>query len=141
MSGVFRGDIFGFAIRPIPVNRLGFGGDTVLMTAVRLTIRGVAFDVRCVARRAFGLAVVVVRRGRLVVVFRAVRPDELERVDFALDFRPLELERLEERPRELLDERPPELRPRLEDPRRAIIPLTPLSKQLRRQCRRQLKLS
>ena len=131
---------FGFAIRPIPVNRLGFGGDTVLMTAVRLTIRGVAFDVRCVARRAFGLAVVVVRRGRLVVVFRAVRPDELDFVERALDFRPLELERLEERPRELLDERPPELRPRLEDPRRAIIPLTPLSKQLRRQCRRRLKL-
>ena len=121
--------ICGFAIRPIPVNRLGFGGDTVLVTAVRLTIRGVALAVRCVARLAFGLAVVVVRRGRLVVVFRAVRPDELDRVERALDFRPLDLDLLDERPRELERLRPPELRPRLEDPRRAIIPLTPLSKQ------------
>ena len=121
--------IFGFAIRPIPVNRLGFGGDTVLTTAVRRTIRGVALAVRCVARLAFGLAVVVVRRGRLVVVFRAVRPDELDLVERALDFRPDELDLLDERPRELLDERPPELRPRLEDPRRAIIRVTPLSKQ------------
>jgi len=129
LSAITRGKIFGFAIRPIPVSRLGFGGDTVLTTAVRLTTRGVALAVRCVARRAFGLAVVVVRRGRLVVVFRAVRPDELDFVERALDFRPAELERLDERPRELLDERPPELRPRLEDPRRAIIRVTPLSKQ------------
>jgi len=119
-------EIFGFAIRPIPVNRLGFGGLTVLITAVRLTIRGVALAVRCVARLAFGLAVVVVRRGRLVVVFRAVRPDELDRVERALDFRPLDLDLLDERPRELERLRPPELRPRLEDPRRAIIPLPPL---------------
>ena len=129
LSGVFRGDIFGFVIRPIPVNRLGFGGETVLMTAVRLTIRGVALDVRCVARLTRGLTVLVVRRGRLVVVFRALRPDELDRVERALDLRPLDLERLDERPRERLDERPPELRPRLERPRRAIIRVTPLSKQ------------
>jgi hypothetical protein len=129
LSGVFRGDIFGFAIRPIPVNRLGFGGDTVLMTAVRLTIRGFALAVRCVARRAFGLTVLVVRRGRFVVVFRALRPVELERVDFALDFRPRELDLDVERPRERLDERPPLDLPLLERPRRAIIPLTPLSKQ------------
>lgn len=119
-------EIFGFAIRPIPVNRLGFGGLTVLITAVRLTIRGVALAVRCVARLAFGLAVVVVRRGRLVVVFLALRPDELERDDFALDFRPLDLDLLDERPRERLDERPPELRPRLERPRRAIMISLPL---------------
>ena len=87
-----------------------------------------ALAVRCVARFAFGLTVFVVRRGRLVVVFRAVRPDELDLVERALDFRPLELDFDVERPRELLDERPPELLPRLEDPRRAIIPLTPLSK-------------
>jgi hypothetical protein len=128
-TGLKLGCVLGVAIRPIPVNRLGFGGDTVRVTAVRLTIRGVALAVRCVARRAFGLTVLVVRRGRLVVVFRAVRPDELDRVERALDFRPLDLDLLDERPRELLDERPPELRPRLEDPRRAIIPLTPLSKQ------------
>ena len=117
---------FGFAIRPIPVKRLDFGGETVLTTAVRLTIRGFALDVRCVARLAFGLAVLVVRRGRLVVVFRALRPDELDRVERALDFRPLDIERLDERPRERLDERPPELRPRLERPRRAISRVTPL---------------
>ena len=111
---------FGFAIRPIPVNRLGLGGDTVRLTTVRLTVRGRALAVRCVARLAFGLTVLVVRRGRLVVVFRAVRPDELDFVERALDFRPLDLDLLDERPRELERLRPPELRPRLERPRRAI---------------------
>ena len=119
-TGLKLGCVLGVAIRPIPVNRLGFGGDTVRVTAVRLTIRGVALAVRCVARLAFGLTVLVVRRGRLVVVLRALRPDELERDDFALDFRPLDLDLLDERPRERLDERPPELRPRLDRPRRAI---------------------
>jgi antitoxin (DNA-binding transcriptional repressor) of toxin-antitoxin stability system len=108
-------------IRPIPVSRLFLTGDTVRVIAVRLTVRGVALAVRCVARLAFGLTVLVVRRGRLVADFLAVRPDELERVERALDFRPLDLERLVERLRERLFERPPELRPRLERPRRAII--------------------
>ena len=126
INGLYR---TGFAIRPIPVNRRPFGTDTVRLTAVRLTILGVALAVRCVARLAFGLTVLVVRRGRLVVVFRAVRPDELDLVERALDFRPLDLDLLDERPRDLLDERPRELRPRLERPRRAIILLTPLSKQ------------
>mgnify|MGYP001224918801 CR=1 FL=1 len=112
--------IDGTVMRPIPLSRLGFGGDTVRVTTVRLTVRGVALAVRCVARLAFGLTVLVVRRGRLVETLRALRPDELERDDFALDFRPLDLDLLDERPRELLDERPPELRPRLERPRRAI---------------------
>jgi hypothetical protein len=116
------------AIRPIPVNRLFFGGETVRVTTVRLTVRGVALAVFCVARLAFGLTVFVVRRALLVVVFDALRPDELERDDFALDFRPLELDLLDERPRELLDERPPLDLPLLERPRRAIIFLTPLSK-------------
>ena len=118
-------------IRPIPLSRLFFGGDTLRLTTVRLTVRGVALAVRCVARRAFGLTVFVVRRGRLVVVLRALRPDELERVDFALDFRPLDFRPLDfelERPRDFELERPPELRPRLERPRRAIIFLAPLSK-------------
>ena len=55
------------------------------------------------------------------MVFRAVRPDELESDDFALDFRPLELDFDIERPRERLDERPHELRPLLDRPRRAIL--------------------
>jgi hypothetical protein len=120
MACCFVNVVLGF-IRPIPVSRLGFGGDTVLTTVVRLTVRGRALAVRCVARLAFGLTVLVVRRGRLVVVFRALRPVELDRVDFALDFRPLDLDLDVERPRERLDERPPELRPRLERPRRAIL--------------------
>ena len=112
---------FGTAIRPIPVSRLGFGGDIVRTTVVRLTVRGVAFAVRCVARLAFGLDVVRVLVARFVVVFRAVRPDELERDDFELDLRPLELDFDVERPRERLVERPPELRPLDERPRRAIL--------------------
>jgi len=89
---------------------------------VRLTVRGVAFAVRCVARLAFGLTVLVVRRVVVrLTVFRALRPDELERDDFALDLRPLDFDFEVERPRERLDERPPELRPRLDRPRRAIL--------------------
>lgn len=88
---------------------------------VRLTFRGVALAVRCVARLAFGLDVVRVLVARFVVVFRAVRPDELDRVDFALDLRPLDLDFDVERPRERLVERPPELRPLLDRPRRAIL--------------------
>ena len=115
---IFRGGV----IRPIPVNRLPFGNDLFFdITTVRLTVLGVALDVLCVARLAFGLTVLVVRRGRLVDVLRALRPDELERDDFALDFRPLDLDLLDERPRDFDRLRPPELRPRLDRPRRAII--------------------